>query len=115
MDCGGRDGSGNGGRGNGGSGDRIDHRAGCEQRRQYQRRLRRIGVVHLPDPVGASLDVWSLAQYGGGLFVPLRDATAGSPVELAGSYLGGAAMKDAILSGFAAAERLAAGPAGATR
>ncbi|VXB57153.1 DUF1684 domain-containing protein [Nocardioides sp. AX2bis] len=49
--------------------------------------LRRSGVVELPDPVGASLDVWSLAQYGGGLFVPLRDGTAGRESYGGGRYL----------------------------
>ncbi|GAA0974528.1 hypothetical protein GCM10009562_15940 [Nocardioides aquaticus] len=49
--------------------------------------LRRIGVVDLPDPAGASLDVWSLAQYGGGLFVPLRDGTAGQETYGGGRYL----------------------------
>ncbi len=34
----------------------------------------RVGVVEIPD-VG-SLDVWRLASYGGGLFVPVRDSYA---------------------------------------
>ena len=51
--------------------------------------LRRIGRVHLPEPFDASLDVWWLAQYGGGLFLPLRDGTAG-----AGSYGGGRYLLD---------------------
>jgi oxygen-dependent protoporphyrinogen oxidase len=38
----------------------------------------------------------------------LQAAMAGSPVALAGSYFGGAAMKDALISGFAAAEQLQA-------
>ncbi|MDP3158259.1 MAG: protoporphyrinogen oxidase [Archangium sp.] len=38
----------------------------------------------------------------------LRSSLAGQPVALAGSYFGGAAMKDAIISGFAAAEGLSA-------
>lgn len=38
----------------------------------------------------------------------LNAAMAGLPVTLAGSYLGGAAMKDAISSGFAAAEAVLA-------
>ncbi len=50
-------------------------------------RMRRIGRVDLPDPVGASLDVWWLEQYAGGLFVPLRDATAGSTTYGGGRYL----------------------------
>ena len=44
----------------------------------------RIGCVRLPPPVDAVLDVWWLRQYAGGLFLPLRDGTAG-----ASSYGGG--------------------------
>jgi len=46
--------------------------------------LRLIGRVEVPGPVDASLDVWALRQYAGGLFVPVRDgrrvipATAGA-------------------------------------
>jgi uncharacterized protein len=47
-------------------------------------RLDRIGRVEV---LGASLDVWWLAQYGGGLFVPLRDATAGTQSYGGGRYL----------------------------
>ena len=50
-------------------------------------RMRRIGRVGLPDPVGGSLDLWWLDQYAGGLFVPLRDGTAGSGSYGAGRYL----------------------------
>ena len=50
-------------------------------------RLRRIGKVTLPDPIGASLDIWWFEQYGGGLFVPLRDGTAGRTSYGAGRYL----------------------------
>ncbi len=39
--------------------------------------LRPVGQVELPDPVGGSLVVWWLEQYGGGLFLPLRDGSAG--------------------------------------
>ncbi len=49
--------------------------------------MRRIGRVELPDPVGGSLDVWWLHQYGGGIFVPLRDGTAGDGSYGAGRYL----------------------------
>lgn len=49
----------------------------------------RLGVLRLPG-VG-SLDVWWLAQYGGGLFVPLRDATAGAD---GGCYGGGRYLLD---------------------
>lgn len=45
----------------------------------------RIGRVQLGDL--GSLDVWWLAQYGGGLFLPMRDATAGRGTYGAGRYL----------------------------
>lgn len=47
--------------------------------------LDRIGRVDLPG-IG-SLDVWWLGQYGGGLFVPLRDGTAGATTYGGGRYL----------------------------
>ena len=46
-----------------------------------------VGRVELP--VGGTLDVWWLHQYGGGLFVPLRDGTSGD-----GSYGGGRYLLD---------------------
>lgn len=46
--------------------------------------LDRIGHVAL---LGTRLDVWWLAQYGGGLFIPLRDATAGTESYGGGRYL----------------------------
>ncbi|WEK60059.1 MAG: DUF1684 domain-containing protein [Candidatus Microbacterium colombiense] len=51
----------------------------------------RIGRVEVPD-VG-SLDVWRLASYGGGLFIPLRDALAGAP---GGTYGGGRYLIDTV-------------------
>jgi uncharacterized protein (DUF1684 family) len=48
--------------------------------------LTHIGVVEVPD-LGATLDVWWLHQYGGGVFVPVRDGTAGSGSYGAGRYL----------------------------
>jgi hypothetical protein len=36
-----------------------------------------VGHVELPAPVEATAAVWRLAQYAGGLFLPLRDGTAG--------------------------------------
>lgn len=51
--------------------------------------LRLIGRVELPEPVVAELDVWWLHQYGGGLFLPLRDGTSGE-----GSYGGGRYLLD---------------------
>jgi uncharacterized protein len=49
--------------------------------------LRRLGVVALPAPVDATLDVWWMQQYAGGLFVPLRDGTAGDSSYGGGRYL----------------------------
>jgi uncharacterized protein (DUF1684 family) len=49
----------------------------------------RIGLVRL-DGVG-TLDVWWLGSYGGGLFVPLKDASAGKP---GGTYGGGRYLLD---------------------
>ncbi|MGY1748269.1 DUF1684 domain-containing protein [Modestobacter sp. SYSU DS0511] len=47
--------------------------------------LRRVGRVTLGD-VGR-LDVWWLAGYGGGLFLPLRDGSAGGSTYGGGRYL----------------------------
>lgn len=51
----------------------------------------RVGAVEIPD-VG-SLDVWRLASYGGGLFIPLRDALAG---QQGGTYGGGRYLIDTV-------------------
>jgi uncharacterized protein len=48
--------------------------------------LARIGCVLLPPPLGALIDVWWLRQYGGGLFLPLRDGTAGESSYGGGRY-----------------------------
>ena len=45
----------------------------------------RIGCAHVPG-VG-DLDVWWLGSYGGGVFVPLKDGTAGSVSYGGGRYL----------------------------
>jgi uncharacterized protein len=50
-------------------------------------RLEQIGWVTLPDPVGRRLALWQLDQYAGGLFLPLRDATAGTTSYGGGRYL----------------------------
>lgn len=51
----------------------------------------RIGRVEIP---GAGiLDVWRLMTYGGGLFIPVRDALAGTP---GGTYGGGRYLIDTI-------------------
>lgn len=49
----------------------------------------RIGLVRIPE-VG-TLDVWRLASYGGGLFVPVKDADAGR-----GTYGGGRYLLDTV-------------------
>jgi uncharacterized protein len=51
--------------------------------------LGQAGWVALPDPVGRRLAVWWLDQYAGGIFLPVRDATAGN-----GSYGGGRYLLD---------------------
>lgn len=47
--------------------------------------MTRFGRVQLGDL--GSLDVWWLAQYGGGLFLPMRDTTAGRTTYGAGRYV----------------------------
>jgi uncharacterized protein (DUF1684 family) len=49
--------------------------------------LRAIGRIELPEPVNAALTVWWLEQYGGGLFLPVRDGTAGTTTYGGGRYL----------------------------
>jgi uncharacterized protein len=51
----------------------------------------RIGLVDIPSM--GTLDVWRLASYGGGLFVPVKDALAGSP---GGTYGGGRYLLDTV-------------------
>lgn len=50
-------------------------------------RQRLIGHVDVPAPVGARLDVWWLDQYAGGVFLPVRDGTAGHQSYGGGRYL----------------------------
>lgn len=50
-----------------------------------------IGTLSIPD-VGA-LDVWRLGSYGGGIFLPVRDALAGKP---GGTYGGGRYLLDTV-------------------
>jgi len=49
----------------------------------------RVGRVHLRNDRHdlGSLDVWALRSYGGGLFVPLKDASAGRSTYGGGRYL----------------------------
>jgi uncharacterized protein (DUF1684 family) len=49
----------------------------------------KVGAVHLPGL--GSLDVWWLAAYGGGIFLPLRDGLAGR-----GTYGGGRYVLDTV-------------------
>ncbi len=51
----------------------------------------RVGVVHLPGL--GSLDVWWLATYGGGLFLPVRDGLAGRE---GGTFGGGRYVLDTV-------------------
>ncbi len=51
----------------------------------------RIGRVEVPE-VG-SLDVWRLASYGGGVFIPVKDSLAGRP---GGTYGGGRYLVDTV-------------------
>ncbi len=51
--------------------------------------LRLAGTVYLADPIMSEVDVWWLEQYAGGIFLPLRDGTAGT-----GSYGGGRYLLD---------------------
>ena len=46
-----------------------------------------MGWITLPEPFDARLAVWWLEQYGGGLFIPLKDATAGVTTYGGGRYL----------------------------
>jgi len=50
-----------------------------------------IGVAEVPG-VG-TLDVWRLASYGGGIFLPIRDELAGTP---GGTYGGGRYLLDTV-------------------
>ncbi|WP_104180191.1 DUF1684 domain-containing protein [Arthrobacter sp. B0490] len=53
--------------------------------------FRRLGTLLLPGL--GSLALWKLASYGGGLFLPLRDGTAGTP---GGTYGGGRYVLDTV-------------------
>jgi uncharacterized protein (DUF1684 family) len=46
-----------------------------------------IGSIELPGPVDAIVDVWWLDQYAGGIFLPLRDGSAGTESYGGGRYL----------------------------
>ncbi len=63
----------------------------------------RIGVLHLPGL--GDLDAWWLGSYGGGLFVPLKDASAGTQTYGGGRYVLDT-VKGADLGGDARAGRI---------
>jgi uncharacterized protein len=48
--------------------------------------MRLIGQLELPDPVAARISVWWLEQYAGGIFLPVRDGTAGESSYGGGRY-----------------------------
>jgi uncharacterized protein (DUF1684 family) len=48
--------------------------------------MERVGSVRLPPPLDAEVGVWWLRQYAGGLFLPLRDGTAGQSSYGGGRY-----------------------------
>jgi len=50
-------------------------------------RLEQVGWVTIPAPVGRRLALWWLDQYGGGLFLPFRDATCPDESYGGGRYL----------------------------
>lgn len=60
----------------------------------------RIGVLDVPD-IG-TLDVWRLASYGGGVFVPLRDGLAG---RAGGTYGGGRYLLDTVKGAYLGGSR----------
>jgi uncharacterized protein len=49
--------------------------------------LQPVGQIELPQPLAATIDVWWLRQYAGGLFLPVRDGTAGRESYGGGRYL----------------------------
>ncbi len=50
-------------------------------------RMSLAGSVHLSGRIDADIDAWWLDQYAGGLFLPLRDGTAGTDSYGGGRYL----------------------------
>ena len=68
----------------------------------------RIGVVTVPG-VG-TLDVWRLASYGGGIFIPIKDALAGKP---GGTYGGGRYLVDTVKGADLGPGRGSVSPSGA--
>jgi uncharacterized protein len=46
-----------------------------------------IGCLELPPPIGATVEVWWLDQYAGGIFLPLRDGSSGTESYGGGRYV----------------------------
>ncbi|HEY2440977.1 MAG TPA: DUF1684 domain-containing protein, partial [Solirubrobacteraceae bacterium] len=67
--------------------DRTDQRLTIPTGAGETTHLRRLGHIELPSPVDASVVVWWLEQYGGGVFLPIRDQTAGTTSYGGGRYL----------------------------
>ncbi|WP_246168661.1 DUF1684 domain-containing protein [Arthrobacter luteolus] len=70
-----------------GAGQRFEAATGTDGTVYFER----LGTVQLPDVGGLAL--WRLATYGGGLFLPVRDALAG---RNGGTYGGGRYLLDTI-------------------
>lgn len=69
-------------------GDGIASGVGLPESHPTGLRFRRIGRVRLHGPLeGHTLGVYWIDAYGGGIFVPFRDATAGTETYGAGRYL----------------------------
>lgn len=49
--------------------------------------MRQIATVALPEPLSVDLDVWWFQQYGGGVFLPVKDGTAADETYGGGRYL----------------------------
>jgi hypothetical protein len=49
--------------------------------------LRLAGRVSIPGPIASTVDVWWLQQYAGGIFLPIRDGSAGDTSYGGGRYL----------------------------
>jgi uncharacterized protein (DUF1684 family) len=62
----------------------LEPAAPCRRTLEGEVTMDRVGVLHTP---WGSLDAWWLAGYSGGLFVPVKDRTAGTSSYGAGRYL----------------------------
>jgi uncharacterized protein len=58
--------------------------------------LQAIGRIELPPPVDGVLTLWWARQYGGGLFLPVRDQTSGTTAFGGTTYGGGRYLLDTV-------------------